>query len=193
MLNERQKQFVREYIIDFNATQAAIRAGYSPNGAAVHAHRMLRDPNISKALKKEMDARSRRTEITADRVIEELAKIGFSNIEDYMEKSANGLMYCNFTKMKREQAAAISEMTIDEIERGGDGEEPSVTRVKLKLHDKRSALVDLGRHLGLFVNRVSHEGADGGPVQHEHRITEDRFRSMSDDDLDEIIAERVGG
>ena len=76
-LTEKQKRFVAEYLIDLNATQAAIRAGYSERTANEQGARLLAHVSVKEALDKERRKRERRTEITADRVLQELADIGF--------------------------------------------------------------------------------------------------------------------
>ena len=81
-LNSKQQRFVEEYLIDLNATQAAIRAGYSPKTANVIGSENLAKPEISNAISRAMAERSRRTGISQDRVVQELAKIAFVNITD---------------------------------------------------------------------------------------------------------------
>jgi phage terminase small subunit len=83
MLTPKQSRFVEEYLVDLNGKQAAIRAGYSANTAEVQASRLLRIVKIQVALSAAMRARSRNTEVTPDRVLAELAKIGFANMRDY--------------------------------------------------------------------------------------------------------------
>src|SRR3954466_9694923 len=78
-LNDRQARFVAEYLVDLNATQAAIRAGYSPASARTQAADLLTNPNISAAIAEAQAARSRRTEVTADRVVLELARVAFGD------------------------------------------------------------------------------------------------------------------
>ena len=109
-LNEKQKQFVREYLIDLNATQAAIRAGYSEKTARSQGQRLLTHVDIAAAIKVAQDERIERTEITADRVLEELAKIGFSNMQDYIRTTGEGDAFVDLSALTREQAAAISEV-----------------------------------------------------------------------------------
>ena len=77
-MTPKQACFVQEYLIDLNATQAAIRAGYSANGADVQGARLLANARISVAIHEAMAERSKRTEITADRVLSEYARIAFA-------------------------------------------------------------------------------------------------------------------
>ena len=81
-LNPRQQSFVREYQIDLNGTQAAIRAGYSPNGADVQAVRLLGDARIQALIAGQREKRADRLEITADRIMQEYARIAFADVTD---------------------------------------------------------------------------------------------------------------
>lgn len=180
-LNPKQQRFVDEYLIDLNATQAAIRAGYSEKTARAQGCRLLTNADIEAQIAKAQTQRAERTQITADAVVAELAKLGFANMQDYMRGGPDGLPYLDFTQLTREQAAALQEVTVDTIRGGkrqkepteGD-EEPSsdetVTRVKFKLADKRAALVDLGRHLGMFVEKHEHSGPNGSPIESNTRL-----------------------
>lgn len=156
-LTAKQQRFVDEYLIDLNATQAAIRAGYSKKTARQIADQNLSKLDIKAALEKRMQSRSARTEITQDMVLRELAKIGFSDIRKVVrwgetqvrmvvgeEGEAedmvpyHGLALIDSTDVDDATAAAIAE-----VSQGRDG-------LKVKLHDKKGALVDIGRHLGMF-------------------------------------------
>lgn len=150
MLTAKQERFVEEYLIDPNATQAAIRAGYSKNTAAQIGNENLRKPQIAEAISVAQATRSERTGVTADAVIQELAKIGFANMQDYMRVGSNGDPYLDFSGLTRDQAAALVEVTVEDFKDGRGEEARDVRRVKFKLADKKGALVDLGRHLGLF-------------------------------------------
>lgn len=156
-LTPKQQTFVREYLVDLNATQAAIRAKYSANTAAVIGAENLRKPQIAEAIQAEMDRRSERTQITADKVLNELAKIGFSDIRR-MFTDAGGLR--RVEDLDDEAAACLSsvEVTTRRVP-GSDRDDPEYECVsKIKLWDKRAALVDLGRHLQLFTDNVNHTG-----------------------------------
>ena len=169
-LSEKQKQFIREYLVDLNATQAAIRAGYSEKTARSQGQRLLTHVDIAKALEKAQAERAARTEITADRVLEELAKIGFSNMQDYIRTTGEGDAFVDLSELTREQAAAISEVTVEDYKDGRGEDARDVRKVKFKLSDKRSALVDIGKHLGMFVERKELTGKDGGPIETENTL-----------------------
>lgn len=82
-LSEKQQRFVAEYTVDFNATAAAIRAGYSEKTAAQMGYKLLKMQEIQEAVQQEFANRQNRTHITGDQVVEELAKIALSKVEDY--------------------------------------------------------------------------------------------------------------
>ncbi|AQS50736.1 terminase small subunit [Paenalcaligenes hominis] len=169
-LTPKQKRFVEEYLIDLNATQAAIRAGYSQRTAGQIGEQNLKKLEIKQAIQAAQENRSERTEITQDMVLQELAKIGFSDIRKIVrwgetmlrmetDKDGNdvvvpyhGLALIDSAEIDDATAAAISE-----VAEGRNG-------LTVKLHDKKGALVDIGRHLGMFKDRVEHSGPDGGPI-----------------------------
>lgn len=163
-LTNKQKAFVEEYLVDLNATQAAIRAGYSAKTADRIGPELLGKTWVSEAIQAAMAARSERTEITSDRVLQELAKIGFANMADYMKCTPDGDPYLDFSSLTRDQAAALVEVTVEDYLEGRGDDARSVRRVKFKLADKRAALVDCGKHLGMFVERKEITGKDGKPL-----------------------------
>lgn len=137
-MTKKQKRFVEEYLIDLNAAQAAIRAGYSPATAKEIGCENLTKPNISEAIAKAMAERSRRTGISQDRVLAELAKIGFAKITDVVDPE---------TVKVREDASEDDLSCIQSIKIKPN--EFGIER-EVKMYDKRAALVDIGKHLGLF-------------------------------------------
>ena len=144
MLNEKQKRFVSEYIIDLNAKQAAIRAGYSPKGAEPQASRLLSNAKIQVEIAKAMEDRGKRTGITQDRVLAELSAIAFAKATDYVEVGEDGLVKIKPTaELTDEQKKAIAS-----IKEGANG-------IEIKLTDKTKALEMLSRHLGLFNDKLN--------------------------------------
>jgi len=150
-LNRKQKAFCDEYLIDLNAKQAAIRAGYSPKTSEWIGPNLLKKSHVSAHIAEMMQQRSTRTQITADNVLRELAKLGFSNMEDFMVVGSDGFPRIDLSSLDRDKSAAISELTVDTYnEAVGEGEFREVKKVKMKVADKKSALELLGRHLGIF-------------------------------------------
>jgi phage terminase small subunit len=149
-LTAKQELFVKEYLIDLNATQAAIRAGYSEKTAEVIACENLRKPNIAKAIQAAMDKRASKLEITAEKVLAEIAKLGFSNMQNIYGEDGSLLPV---PELEPDVAAALQEVTEDRL--GGSGKDDGiVTRRKYKLSDKKSSLELLGRHLKLFTDKI---------------------------------------
>lgn len=158
-LTPRQKMFVREYLIDLNATKAAERAGYSKNTAKEQGSRLLTDVAIAAAVAEKTEQRLEKLDITADWVLRELRLLAGSNMLDYVKITDDGKAVVDLSRLTRDQAAAITEISVDEVqERDLGGELIPVIRTKFKLADKRGALVDLGKHLKLFTDTVKVEG-----------------------------------
>lgn len=141
-MTKKQKRFIEEYLIDLNATQAAIRAGYSPKTAKDIGCENLAKPNISDAIDKAMAERSRRTGINQDRILLELARIGLAKITDVVDPDTGKIL----PDASDDDLACIQSIKIKPNEFG--------TEREVKLYDKKSALVDLGKHLGLFKDKV---------------------------------------
>ena len=145
-MNERQKRFVEEYLKDLNATQAALRAGYSPKSAKQWAGHLLRRPEIAEAVQEAIRKRSERTELSQDRVVRELAAIAFADAEDYQQVEGDALALRDLTQIGREQRRAIQG-----YRRGRFGPE-------IQLCDRMRALELLGKHLGMFEKQQEREG-----------------------------------
>jgi phage terminase small subunit len=139
-----------QYLVDLNGKQAGIRAGYSAKTVEVQASRLLRNAPVRVALEAAMQARSKRTDVTADRVVAELAKIAFANIRDYWPRPGETI---DLGRLDQDRTAAVEEITIDEFV---DPAGALHRRTRLKLYDKKAALVSLARHLGMFVDRRGH-------------------------------------
>ena len=153
-LTPKQARFVNEYLIDLNATQAAIRSGYSERTAKSQGQRLLTHVDIKASIASRQHELAETCEVTQERIIRELAKLGFSNQLDYMSVDGNGSPFVDLSTLTRDQAAAIQEFTSETYCDGsGDGVR-EVKKIRLKLADKRGALVDLGRHLNMFADRV---------------------------------------
>lgn len=145
-MTKKQKRFVEEYLIDLNATQAAVRAGYSPHTAKDIGCENLAKPNIAAAISQAMAERSRRTGINQDRVLQELARIGFAKITDVVDPETAKIRL----DASDDDLACIQSIKIKPNEFG--------TEREVKLYDKKSALVDLGKHLGLFKDKLELNG-----------------------------------
>lgn len=172
-LNEKQARFVAEYMIDLNATQAATRSGYSAKTAYAIGHELLKKPEIQAALTAAMQDRSERTQITADRVLEELARIGFADLRKLFDEDGS---LRDVADMDPDTVAAIASI---ELQVSGPPEAPLHTS-KVKLWDKVAALDRLGRHFAMFTDRTLNE-TTVRPVQ-----------EMTDEELMAIAARETG-
>ncbi len=148
-LTPKRAHFVTEYLVDLNATQAAIRAGYSRKTAREQGCQLLRKPGIADAIAAGREALHRRSDVTADEVIRGLARIARADMRDYASWGEGRLTVKGSDALTDDQAAAISEISMD---RHG--------QVKLKLHRKETAWVNLARHFGLFVDKLEHTASD---------------------------------
>jgi phage terminase small subunit len=149
-LTPKERRFVSEYMVDLNGTKAAVRAGFAARSAGVTASRLLKKPKIARAIEAEQQRLADMTGITAARVLNELALLGFANMADYVTGEGEGRQL-DLTRASRDQMAAVSEYTVESFwERTDAGKPREVRRIKMKLHDKKGALVDIGRHLGMF-------------------------------------------
>jgi phage terminase small subunit len=135
-LTPKQQRFCEEFIIDMNATQAAIRAGYSPKTANEQAARMLTITNLQRYLTELRSQQSERLQINADMVLRELAIIGFGSIGDVLEIDDSGARLK--PQLTEEARAAIGSITITD------------DRIQVRMHNKIQALRELGLHFGLF-------------------------------------------
>lgn len=166
-LTPKQEAFCQAYIETGNASEAYRRAydasKFSENALYVQACKTLKHPKVSLRIAELQQLIADRHDITVDKIIRELALIGFSNMLDYMQTQDDGTAYVDLSKLTREQAAAIGEVTVESYMEGHGEEARPVKKVKFKLSDKRSALVDLGKHLGMFPTQVT------GKIDHNHK------------------------
>lgn len=163
-LTPKQKMFIREYLVDLNATQAYLRAGYnvkSEDVAAVNAKRLLSNAKIDAAIQKAINKRAERVEMKADDVLLEYKRLAESDITNYLEvrtllmkvaeteegepiyEKRDEIILKDFSALSKDQTAAI-----ESIKYGKYG-------IEFKLHDKKGALDSVSRHLGLFNDKVT--------------------------------------
>jgi phage terminase small subunit len=149
-MNGKRARFCEEYLLDLNATQAAIRAGYSKKTAYSQGQRLLKDVEVAAKIEELQEARSERTQITADQVVRELAKVGFSNMANYADWGPDGVELVAAGDLTPDQSAVVSEVseTVSEKSRS----------LRFKLHNKVDALEKIGRHLGMFKDVMEVKG-----------------------------------
>lgn len=170
-LDNKEKRFVEEYIINLDPVKSAIAAGYSETVARGKAYSWVvcesvsgnAKPHVAHAIEEALRKRAERTEITADRVLKELAKLGFSNMKKFSKWSGDHMDLVDSEELSDEDTACVQEITKTTNNSG--------STIKIKLHDKKGALEQLGKHLKLFTEKHEHTGADGGPIKTEQTGT----------------------
>jgi len=174
LLTEKQRQFVAEYLVDLNGAAAAVRAGYAVRCARSEAKRQLTNVHIRSEIDKALEARGERVQITADRVLAELAKIAFTDASDVADWSPDrGVTVRPSDSLTDSASAAISEVS-ENRKISPDGSVSNI-HLKVKLHDKLKALEMLARHLGMMRDKDN----------------EDPFKSMSTEDLVVLIRKNL--
>lgn len=148
-LTGKQAKFVVEYLKDDNATQAAIRAGYSKTVAAEAGSENLRKPYIAEIINDHLDAQQARTLITADKIIREYARLGFYDVRRLFDESGSLKRIVDLDADTQAIIAGIDVVTIGNSDRGV-GE-----IAKIRLVDRKGALDSLARHFGLFDDKAT--------------------------------------
>ncbi len=163
-MTEKQKRFADEYLIDLNATRA-YKAAYPTvkrdETAKAAGSRLLTIVNVAAYIAERMEERQKRTEITQDRVLQELAAIAFARATDYAEVKGGVTIVKPTATLTEDQVRAIA------------GIKNGVNGVELKLYDKKGALELLGRHLGMWNDKLEVSG-----IQAEQSKLEDMIQQM---------------
>lgn len=144
-MNPKQERFIDEYLIDLNGKQAAIRAGYAPRSAEVQASRLLSDDKVASEIEKRRAKLAEKAEVTQERIIAEYARMAFYDPASIAGQIMEGP--ADIPNLPEEVRRAIIGWGWD---RNGN--------FTLKLADKNAALTNLGRHLGMFTDKVEHSG-----------------------------------
>ena len=169
-LTPKQKLFADEYLIDLNATRAykaAYKSVKKDETARTNGSRMLTNANVSKYIKERMNERSKRTEITRDNVLKELATIAFAKVTDFVTIE-NGVVIVKDTKdIPKDLLPAIAS-----IKEGKNG-------IEVSFYNKDKSLELLGRHLGMFNDKIEVSGTINNPME---GLTTDELKKLIDDD-----------
>lgn len=144
-MTKKQNRFVEEYLIDLNATQAAIRAGYSPDTAEQIGYQLLQKTSVLNEISKAMAERSKRIGVNQDRIVLELAKLAFVNMTDIVDKKGE----------IKDTATADDLSCIESIKyKHSDTDSGSSVEREVKIGSKIKALELLGKHLGMWNDKV---------------------------------------
>lgn len=167
-LTYKQKKFCDEYLIDLNVTQAAIRSGYSKKYAMAHAYELLDKPKIKEYIDKKMKDREKRTEITQDKVLQELANIAFANGADFakvVQKSYMKPVYDKEGNKIDEEEVFYKDVELTLTDDLPEDKKKAIAAIKqtkfgieVASCDKVKALELLGKHLGMFKDKVELSG-----------------------------------
>lgn len=171
-MTDKQLKFAREYLVDLNATQAAIRAGYSSNTAAEQGYQLLNNVEVSAHICELKLKQQERTDITADKVLKEVAKLAFSDIRSYYDD--NGFLKLP-KDLSGDAAAALAGIDIDEIWAGTMGGREKVGETKkIRLYSKPDSLEKLMKHLGLY----GKDNAQKLPTMNTDNLTDDELKQF---------------
>ena len=163
-LNAKQEAFVNEYLIDLNATQAAIRAGYSPKTAGSQAFDLLKKPEIQVLIAARQHERQKRTEITQDRVLQELYRLAFVDVRKFFNADGSPK---KIHELDDDAAAALNGFEVNDIMAGDVhiGETK-----KFKLVEKKGAIELLMRHMGMLNDKLKLQGDADAPLEVKTKV-----------------------
>lgn len=175
-LTKRELLFVKAYLTDPNATQAAISAGYSPKTATSIGSENLSKPHIKAAVELGFKVITDGLDVSAERILRELACIAFVNMKDLATWTESGVHFKPSDTLDPDTTAAIVEVSETVTQSGGT--------LRIKQHDKVKALELLGKYQKMFTEKVEHTGKDGKPI-------DINLASLPDAQLDARIAEML--
>ena len=192
-LTEKQERFVEEYLVDLNATQAAIRAEYSSKTAYSMGQRLLKNVEVQAAIQQAKQKRSQRTEITQDMVLKELSKIAFANGTDFAKVVCREVPMTTVdedgnlqTVTKRQQLVEIkdTEMVNPEKRAAISSIKEGKYGIEISSYDKVKALELLGKHLGMFDSRAPQKTE--GESNLLEQLVAGTAEDINTDDLQEV-------
>lgn len=154
--NPRHEYFAQELAKGVGQTEAYVNAGYKRNPSA--ATRLASDVKICERVREILERASVRSEISIARVLEELGRIGFSDIRDAFGEDGS---LKHASKWSDDFAPAVAALEV--VERDGEAGEREYVH-KFKMWDKNAALEKLAKHLGMYIERVEMSGPNGGPI-----------------------------
>lgn len=145
----------------FNQAEALKAAGYSENTAETAQHSVFGREDVRAEIERRQKKLAEKSEVTVDRVVKELAKIGFANFGDLFTVTEDGQLKWDFSTLTPDQRAVMSEVKIKNYKEGRGPAAEEVEVVGVKFADKKAALELLGRFLGMFKDKVELEAGPG--------------------------------
>ena len=161
-LSPKAQQFINEYLVDGNGKQAAIRAGYAPRSAEVTASQLLRIPKVAEAIAGRREQLRKESGVTAARVVEELARIGFVDIRRAF--GADGAVL-DPQDLPEDVARAVASIEVTTSTSGSGKDATTATTTKVRFWEKPKALHTMAHILGMLKDKVEHSGTDGKPIR----------------------------
>ena len=186
-LTDKQEMFCREYLIDLNATQAAIRAGYSEKTSNEQGARLLANVSVQIRISELKAVRNDRIDVDADYVLKRLFEIDKMDVLDILKDDGGLKVVHEWPKVWRTTLSGLDILTTVT-----NFDETTMENIlkKIKWPDKVKNLELLGKHVAVqaFREQAAHEhtGKDGGAIQHEHKISAEEL-------TDEQLAAIAGG
>jgi len=183
--NAKHERVCQEYLIDLNQTEACKRAKYSAHTAAQQACRLFSNVKIQARIAELKAERNKRTHVTQDRVVKELAMLGFSDLQNYItiDKLTGAIQAKGFEDMPPGESRALKAIKEDRaIKEDANGKGVTVyDKVSFTMHDKIRALEILAKHLGMLVERHEMMGEGGGPIKIEYVLVKRKKRKEDGD------------
>jgi phage terminase small subunit len=178
-----QRAFVREYIKDYCGFRAAVRAGYASKSARSQAYSLLTRPHIQDAIAREEKKLQNRFYTSKEKILKELALIGFSDLSEYIEVDDQGIPRVNeFRELPTQASRALKGVKYrtktTRYSKAGEDQTETTVQTEIVLHDKIAALVSMGKELGMFKDKCEHTGKDGAPI---------KIQDVSDEELLRIL------
>lgn len=161
--NSKHERFAQEIAKGSSASVAYVTAGYSKNDG--NASRLNGNEKVRERVEEILSEGARQAGVTVERIVSELAKVGFANMGSYLQATSDGDPFFAYADLSDDEKAALAEVTVEDFTDGRGEDARQVRKIKFKLHDKLGALDKLGRHLGMFKDKVEHSGPGGGPME----------------------------
>lgn len=150
LLTPQQERFCQEYLIDLNATQAAVRAGYSKKGATVRGSELLAIRKVENRIAFLMSERAMRTQVTQDRVLTELAAVGFTSFTELANWDEDSLSFIPSDALAEAAKRSVKSVKSKRVIRRDESGETETVEMEISQHDKLSALDKIAKHLGMY-------------------------------------------